>query len=315
MGKWLISRKWLGILLALLSYSYIFYRIFQFRPEEGFFSSLGQPWYSWGLLLLIQIALLFFNIFFESKKWQTLIEPIFKVSIVESIQMVLAGFASGIFTPAKLGEPLGRLMNFDKKYWASGAVLNYLGGVVHNTIIVIIGLISLFLGLKNRAYAELSSLLNFFIIFLFIAIVATLLLWLKRLSIKSLFKKLSVFQNLNHIKSQIKQLSLASIVKIVGFSFFRYVIYSLQLLLMLCFMMGWELTDVGYQIPVYFLFISIVPSFILSDMGVRGSVALFLFSAYSLGEFSVLLAVFLVWLVNQVIPALLGSYFIVRTRA
>ncbi|MDB4534356.1 hypothetical protein N9242_05730, partial [Vicingaceae bacterium] len=59
-------------------------------------------------------------------------------------------------------------------------------------------------------------------------------------------------------------------------------------------------------IPVCFLIASFIPTILISEIGVRGSVALFVFGTFSDLEFQIILASVVVWMINVAVPALLG---------
>jgi hypothetical protein len=51
---------------------------------------------------------------------------------------------------------------------------------------------------------------------------------------------------------------------------------------------------------------TIIPSFALIDVGIRGNVLLFLLAEYSDKQLVMLVGVLLVWILNLVIPAIIG---------
>jgi hypothetical protein len=59
---------------------------------------------------------------------------------------------------------------------------------------------------------------------------------------------------------------------------------------------------------------SFSPAVALLDLGVRGNIALWVFTAFSLMNNSVLAAVFLVWFINLCFPALVGYFFILQWK-
>jgi hypothetical protein len=59
---------------------------------------------------------------------------------------------------------------------------------------------------------------------------------------------------------------------------------------------------------------SIVPSFLLLEIGLRGASALMFFSIFSSNHEGILLSAYSLWMVNMIIPALLGMYFIYKVR-
>jgi hypothetical protein len=75
-------------------------------------------------------------------------------------------------------------------------------------------------------------------------------------------------------------------------------------------------------ISVIYLIITVIPTVALSELGVRGSVSLFVFAYYftAIGSFdeqvkiAIVAASALIWIINLIIPALAGSYFIIKFK-
>jgi hypothetical protein len=67
-------------------------------------------------------------------------------------------------------------------------------------------------------------------------------------------------------------------------------------------------------LPVVYLLATLVPTMLLTDLGVRGSVAVFLFAPMGGAAAHVLLAMSVVWTVNVLLPAMLGSVVLVAAR-
>ncbi len=61
-----------------------------------------------------------------------------------------------------------------------------------------------------------------------------------------------------------------------------------------------------FLIPVCFLLASSIPTILISEIGVRGSVALFVFGVVSDLDIQIIMASVLLWLINVALPALLG---------
>ena len=56
--------------------------------------------------------------------------------------------------------------------------------------------------------------------------------------------------------------------------------------------------------------VSIIPSIAITEIGVRGSVALFLFGLVSSNTIGILSSAFVMWVINLLLPAMLGTIFI-----
>ena len=63
-----------------------------------------------------------------------------------------------------------------------------------------------------------------------------------------------------------------------------------------------------FLIPVCFLLASSIPTILFSEIGVRGSVALFVFGVVSDLDIQIVLASIVLWFINVALPALFGFY-------
>jgi hypothetical protein len=102
-------------------------------------------------------------------------------------------------------------------------------------------------------------------------------------------------------------------------SLLRYVIFSTQFYLLLrIFDVGLPLSQGLILIPVIYLVMTLVPSIALIDLGIRGSVSIFIIGLYfkksglisADTELAILTSSTVLWLVNLIIPAILGTFFV-----
>ncbi|MCB0771783.1 MAG: hypothetical protein KDB93_00205, partial [Flavobacteriales bacterium] len=67
-------------------------------------------------------------------------------------------------------------------------------------------------------------------------------------------------------------------------------------------------------VPVVYLVSTLIPTMLLSELGVRGSVAVAMFAPLGGPAAMVLLASFGLWLVNLALPALAGALILLVAR-
>ena len=63
-----------------------------------------------------------------------------------------------------------------------------------------------------------------------------------------------------------------------------------------------------------YLLSSIIPSIFIFDVVIKGSVALYLFSFVGINELVILSTITLMWLLNFVLPSLVGSYYVLNYK-
>ncbi len=300
----------IGVLILICSYVYIFYRLLQIDlPTVLSEINIDS---SFGILMFIQLLLVMLNVYAEALKWRVLLVPSYSVKIWLSVKMVLAGFSSGIFTPAKLGEPLGRILFLPKDIKARAALLNYFGGFVQTLVIFTFGFIFIWVyGLLVNS--QFQHLFTYGLLLMLIGGGCLLMFWWFRGYLKKIVQYFKWKNSVQEMLLSIKELPRVIVFKVVGLSVLRYCIYAGQLIAFLFFFnLSSFSSSLFLLVPVYFLCISLVPSFLLADLGVRNSVALLLFVPVCFNEAGVMLAVSVLWIINQALPAMVGAYLVMR---
>ena len=95
------------------------------------------------------------------------------------------------------------------------------------------------------------------------------------------------------------------------FSIVRYFIFSLQFILLLdIFGVDVSFFDAVFAVMLVFFFITITPTITIAEIGVRGSVAIFIIGFFSSNSLGILSSTCTLWLINLIIPAIIGSFFI-----
>lgn len=261
-------------------------------------------------LLLASFALMPLHILLESQKWRLLLAEN-NISITTSLKAVCMGVSFGFITPGRVGDVIGRLFDLKKEHRWKAALAAIFNGMSQTIPTALLGGLSAFI-----LFFQEMSLLNFLVGFLaaFVAILYALCLshpekingiliniW-NGLSLPEIQNK-EVFHN-----SQLPK-------NVLLLSFFRYAIFFLQFYLVLnAFNCPISFQELLLLIPFYFAIITLIPSFFLGKLGIRESVLLFLWSFYWPDTLALLAASLAIWVINQLIPALVGWIFILQKK-
>ena len=107
--------------------------------------------------------------------------------------------------------------------------------------------------------------------------------------------------------------SFGELIRIMLISLFRYIVFCIQFSFMLRFfgveLNSWQLL---ISIPTTYLFVTFTPSFAFSEVAVRGSLAMLIIGTFSNQTVSIALAGMCIWIVNFVIPMMVGSVIMMR---
>ncbi|MFA8451413.1 MAG: lysylphosphatidylglycerol synthase domain-containing protein [Bacteroidales bacterium] len=276
------------------------------------------------LIFCIAVFLMFVNWSFEVFKWKYLLRQLEDVSFWKAYKSVLAGISIGSITPNRLGDYLGRVFFLEGENRISGVFASVLGSMAQLTTTVIMGCLGLLVFFEKHFFALFPDYQSWHFIFtpLIVAIGGITLFcyfglgqlyskgkgWLERRWPTAA----SHLEALSHYSSH-------ELLLVLLLSISRYLVFTFQLYLFLqLFGLTLSYLEAMGVICVLYLFLSFIPSVALSEIGVRGSVSLFLFGLYFGGELgftaehkvAVVGASSLLWALNLGIPALLGSMMI-----
>jgi hypothetical protein len=113
----------------------------------------------------------------------------------------------------------------------------------------------------------------------------------------------------------LEQFTAKLLLSLLWLSFFRYLVFVLQYILLLE-VLHVEIFWVNsfWIISILFLVLAIVPSFAIADLGIRGKFSTELLSVYSINTLGILGTTFGIWFINLFIPALAGSILILGIK-
>lgn len=281
-----------------------------------------------GLLLLF--SLMFVNWSVEAIKWQRLVSRIEKLPFLQSFQSVITGVTVSIFTPNRTGEFIGRAFILKKSVPLQAVLLTLVGSLSQLLVTLMLGFIALAVYYREL-FSIRASLPEWthigFITGITAAIAVMIAFYLGIPGFSSLLERnlLKRFQRFATHFRALESISRKELIYLFLLSMGRYLIFSFQFYLVLrIFGIGLPIQAALYLIPLIYLALALIPTFALTELGVRGSVTIFLVGSYltrergfSLSEAESLSTVFAagtLWLINLAIPALMGIPFVFKLR-
>ena len=249
------------------------------------------------------LFMLFFSIlnrFLEILKWKNLVLVIEKISLYTSTKQVLAGLTAGLFTPNGIGEYAGKALYFSKTETKRVLFLNLICNGIQMVLTIVFGLI----GLLYLGYT-----LYFFILIGVGFLVLTFLFLTKNANIKG-YSIALFLEKITEIPKKIHQ-------KNILLAIARYLTFSHQYyFLFLLFGIEIDYFTLMATITAVYFIASSLPSFQFLDFIVKGGVAIWFFEKLNIDEYVVLFISTFMWLLNVVLPVVIGSYFVLiyKTR-
>lgn len=255
------------------------------------------------MLLGLVIILMCINWALETIKWKRLINQVIKIDYAVALKNVLTGITLSIITPNRIGEIPGRVYLTNKKERFKEMVyLTSVGAYAQLIATVLFGVIGVFI--SRKYFSEIIP--DKVLVYLTTASLFILLGYFLLRKIQRLFKRvIEITDGLN------RRLLLETLL----LSFVRFFVFSLQYFLVLkAFSIELGKLEEVFLIPVCFLFSSVIPTMILSEIGVRSSVALLVFGVVSNNPANIVAASVVLWLINVAFPAILGILFLDRFK-
>lgn len=105
------------------------------------------------------------------------------------------------------------------------------------------------------------------------------------------------------------------LLRLLLISLLRYSVFVLQYILLLhALNVNIEWMTGIWLISILFLVMSIVPSFAIADLGIRGQFSVALLGMYSANTIGIIATTFGIWMLNLFVPALAGSLMILSIK-
>lgn len=261
---------------------------------------LGAFWWILPLLVLFSVM----NWMLEISKWQTLASVVQKVSYKEALIQSLSSHTLSLLAPFKTGEYVGKALYFKKDIRKKIILLNFVGNMYQLLVTLVFGTVGLVYFVQHfhiswhpykfRFFAFITA----FFILVFLA-GNTRIPYGKK---GNYYQRALAFTR--RIPKKIKY-------KTGLLSVLRYLVFSHQFYLMLGFF-GVEIAYTTAMLLVFVMYFiaTLLPVMSLFDFLIKGSVAIYLFGYLGVDQRLMLSISILMWLLNFVLPAVLGSYFV-----
>jgi lysylphosphatidylglycerol synthase-like protein len=307
----------LSIVLILLSYGFIIYKIASFKELRSLDLS-AQHYSSVDIsLLLIVLILMFLNWSIETVKWKILIDKIQHFSFMNALQAVFSGITIGIFTPNRIGEIGGRVLFMEKGKRTFGVLATGIGSFAQFITTITAGIFGFALFLMfypNKI--TINPIFNNITVY-GLVIILTILIWvyfnIKR--IKNLLLKIRFFKSKENQLEYLSETKFTALFKVLLLSFARYFVFISQFFLLLIFFnIHLTISQAYITISLVYLFATLIPTTTLIELGIRGSLAIFFIGLFSNNILGIVLSTSLLWFINIAIPSIIGSLFFIKNK-
>ncbi len=303
-------------IIILLTYSYIVWKLSTYEHLSEILLPFSHFSIKSFILLVLLIILMIINWSIESLKWKFLIKNVEKISFTQSIKAILAGISVSIFMINRIGEFSGRVFVLKKENRLAAVSSTFLGNLSQFLVTIIAGGIAASIWLKHQSSQPQSIVIKqyaMYIIFMVSAIILWIIFDLQR--IKQYFMRFKFFQKYENLLKTIDSYNTGELFVLLGASAIRYMVFSIQFWFSLMFFeVNISLFNAQVAIALTFLVMSAIPTVGAAEIGIRGSVALFFVGMFSTQTAGIVSASVFLWIINLAIPALAGSYYVMKLK-
>ncbi len=269
----------------------------------------------WSLVVVLLLMLVNWGL--EAIKWKISVKTVQEVSFLKACQAVFSGVSFSITTPNRIGEYLGRMFFMsegNRLRTISVTLISNLSQLIITFIAGVAGLLLLKKDLLQQHFISavwMDVILAGVIIFLFLLLLAYfridwLAKWINRMPGRKRFAFLVQALEEFHPALQLQLLFL---------SLLRFIVFIVQYGLLFSFFgVTMSAAEICWTISVSFLMLAIIPSIGVAELPQRNKVVTAIAGIYSSNELGLTFTTTGIWFINLILPALIGSFFILRLR-
>lgn len=311
------------LLFCLLLYS--IYRQIQRQPNwEQSLDQIKQAFDGAAIWKLAAVlGLMVINWGLEARKWQLVIHRLQPISWIRCLKAVFTGTTLAFFTPNRMGEYMGRVLYIDegKRIQAvSLTIVSSMGQLLVTLVVGVVGLLVIRTELQvGSSSASSSSALFWLNAVLYVSLLGACFLTLLYFRLSWLIRWIERIPRIEKFVRHVRVLdnfNATMLFKILSLSLARYLVFTIQYYFLFDVfgveMNGWQ---VFWSVSVVFLVLAIVPTIALvTELGVRWKTSVEVVQLFSLNIVGIVATSLAIWIINLVIPALIGSLLILNIR-
>ncbi|MCU0346380.1 MAG: flippase-like domain-containing protein [Saprospiraceae bacterium] len=306
------------LITGLLAWA-IYRQVFAKQQAEELWAAFVQhftyPNMAW---LLAVVALAPLNLALEALKWRELTRSFSKMNFWRSFKAVVAGSTIGIFTPNRVGEYGGRLLFVEEGQGWKAVISTMVGSLAQLLVLLAVGLVGALYFLLVKMEFE-AQYLFWVAVSLASALVGLLFFTYFNIDLMVVLAKRVPY--VERFRNQLRHLTVLrnyhrrELGRALWYAFLRYATFTTQYYLLLQFYgvpAPWLMGMAG--IATIFLVQASVPLPPAMGLLARSEIALFVWGFFTDDRVDILAATFSLFVINIVVPALLGLVFIIQVN-
>ena len=263
-------------------------------------------------------ALMWVNWGLEAVKWRLSILPVQKIGFLRALKAILAGSCVASLTPNRVGEYLGRMLYIDSGKKIQSVAPTIVCSMAQMLVTLLAGSAGLVLFSHfGPEFPETRWVASYLKIAIVVTLLSAFLLGTLYFRFDPLINRVNRW-----LKKYFKIISIPEsfsnqmLLKIFFISLIRYGVFLLQYFLLFS-LFGINISGVQLfmGVSVMFVVMAIIPSLtLLTDLGLRWQAGIQIFQVFTANTAGILAVSLGIWLINLIIPALIGSLLILRIK-
>jgi hypothetical protein len=306
----------LKLTILVLAFWFVYYRIVKDNTKLHEFGNLvaGLSRSKVIIIMSLVVLLMFVNWVLESLKWRRLTRVLSPMSVWRAIESVFCGLTWAIFTPNRIGEFGGRVMFLPNRKRIHGIFVMAVGSFGQNVVTNVLGASALIWFLYT--YLHLGLIIMTGVTTMAVVLILSMLVFYFHIKwMVSLLNSIKFLKKFHRFFDIMGKYKAAELVNIMWFCLARFLVFTFQYYLIIHLLVPQiPILQMTLIMFVFFFINSAIPSLDMLDLGVRSFTAGTLFSYITHQTVAIVVAVSLIYIINLVIPAILGSAFVLKTK-
>jgi len=314
-----LTKKHLNLLLKIgivaLAMWFVVAKVNDRDSLFGFLSLMQRidPATVWWTLAAV-LMMMFANWGLETVKWKYLSRRVEPIGWWKTVKSVFCGLTWAIFTPNRIGEYGGRVMLLRPRNRASGAVAMGVGLFAQLVLTSVFGAIGVAWFVSKHLPA--SAAVQFAVWALGTVYgLAFVILYFNVRWVDVMVGKFRFLAKIRPFFAVLEAFTPKELLHVLLLSMGRFAIFTSQYIILMLVILP-ELPKVDMVLMIFILFFvqSAVPSLDIFDFSVRSFVAGNLYAYVTTQEIAVMAIVSCIWFANLILPAVIGSFFVMNVN-
>jgi hypothetical protein len=260
------------------------------------------------------VLLMLVNWVAEAFKWKYITRELVSITSWQAVEAVFCGLTWAIFTPNRIGEYGGRVMFLPNRKRIAGMFVMAIGSFGQNVITNVLGLIALMW--FAFTFLHINIAISLALSLAALGFMALLLVFYFNIGwLVTLLNRISFLKKYHRFFDVMAKYHTSELLNIMWFCLTRFFVFSFQYYLVIHLLLP-DMPVFPMMMMVFILFFiqSALPSLDLLDVGVRSMTATAFFTYITDQNIAVMAAVSSIWFINLILPAILGSVFVLKLR-